>query len=95
MTPKSIEGSEVIKTFTILYNGWETDNEGWITKDGRVWTTSHGGSPYEMSTEQVKEKIEEANLSLMGLIDALTAKTFKHSYDTYYRDLIMKDMKES
>ena len=78
MTPKILGGSEVIKTFIILYNGWETDNEGWITKDGRIWITSHGGSPYEMPIEDLREKIRETSSSLRGLIDALTAKVIKN-----------------
>ena len=62
-----IDGVPIIHTFTILYEGWEMDNLGWVTSDGRVWTTSHGGKPYEMDEEDLSEKISEAEFSLTGM----------------------------
>ena len=38
-----IDGSPVVHTFTILREGWEMDNTGWITANGAAYTTSHGG----------------------------------------------------
>jgi hypothetical protein len=56
---------EAIKTplleFTILHEGWETDNTGWIVEiDGeRVFvSTSHTGL-YEFPTEELVGKINE------------------------------------
>ena len=63
-------GSRVTQEFRILHDGWEADNVGWVTEDGRVWTTSHAGSPYEMSDSELDEKIGETVSSLQGLMEA-------------------------
>lgn len=54
--------------FVILHDGWEMDNRGWITTDGKVYTTNHGGDHvYEMSLGEIDGKIAEADYSLQGL----------------------------
>ena len=45
---KEIDGSRTIHEFVILHRGWECDNAGWVTEDGRVWTTSCAGGPYQI-----------------------------------------------
>ena len=64
---KEIDGSRTIHEFLILHEGWECDNLGWVTEDGRVWTTSHAGRPYE---------IEDAGMEL-GLQRELTLKSLR------------------
>ena len=76
-TYEEIDGSRVKSTFAILHSGWEMDNVGWITEDGRVWTTSHGGAPYEMGADELREKISEILSSLDGLINASTGDQVK------------------
>ena len=56
MNKKVIDGSRVIYEFTILHDGWEMDNRGWVTKDGRIFTTSHGG-PYEMEIGELEDEV--------------------------------------
>lgn len=65
--------SGVRERFTILHAGWELDNIGWITNDGRVYTTSHGSAPCPMSMDMLKAKIEETTESLHRLVRALEA----------------------
>ena len=48
-TEHTINGSPVVHTFMVLNHEWECDGEGWVTEDGRVWTTDHQ-SPYETNT---------------------------------------------
>lgn len=50
---EEIDGSKVVLQFEIPYVGWEMDNTGWITEDGRAWETSHGGGPIEMTPEEL------------------------------------------
>ncbi len=56
-----------IFTFTILHNGWEMDNEGWIIKGDNgnleAFTTSHGGERV-LTPEYLHEKIQETESSL-------------------------------
>ena len=67
------QASKVIHEFTIMREGWEMDNLGWITIDGRVFTTSHEGRPYEMTVEALNLLFINTKLSLEGLKTALTA----------------------
>ena len=60
----------VVREFLILREGWEMDNLGWITEDGKVYTTSHGGRPFEMSVDEVQKHIDETGRSLAGLLQA-------------------------
>ena len=62
----TINGKRVVHTFTILFEGWEADNYGWVTEDGKIWTTNHGRL-CEMSAQELREKIEETEASLAGL----------------------------
>ena len=62
-----ILGLDLHLRFTILHDGWEMDNDGYITTDGNIYTTSHGGRLYEMSLEELDRKIAEAEDSLDGL----------------------------
>lgn len=59
-----------IFSFTILRQGWESDNEGWIEKqsDGtlRLMTTNMG-SKCEMPIEELDDHITETEMSLVGL----------------------------
>ena len=48
-----IEDRKVIHHFTVLHEGWELDNDGWVTDDGRVWMTNHG-SLYETDEEELQ-----------------------------------------
>lgn len=62
-----IDGSKIVHEFLILREGWEMDNYGWVTEDGRIWETSHGGRPYRVTPAQLDEKIEETQESLDGM----------------------------
>ena len=66
-TPSEIEGSKVIHEFPIPRIGWEMDNVGWITEDGRVWTTSHGHRIHELSETEAWGCATEMRDSLDGL----------------------------
>lgn len=65
-------GSKIVQKFLILHAGWECDNEGYVTEDGRIWWTSHNGRPYEAKADEFMEKLNETRASLNGLLDALT-----------------------
>ena len=64
----------VIHTATILHNGWEMDNEGWIVEldDGNTaaMTTSHG-SVYPWIREESEEKLAETERSSASIRQAL------------------------
>ena len=45
--------------FLILHEGWEMDNWGWITEGGKVYTTNHGGRPYEMDIPELQSRISK------------------------------------
>ena len=75
---KEIDGQKVIEEFTVLHYGWEMDNTGWITEDGRVWMTSHGGRPVSVDIEVIESHIEETADSLEGLLKAKRIFTWKH-----------------
>lgn len=56
-----LEGKKIY-TFTVLYEGWEMDNEAWVVEDqaGNRWieTTSHG-SKYVATVEEFRQKAKE------------------------------------
>lgn len=61
----------VIHEFTILREGWEMDNRGWVTKDrntGKLlaWTTSHGGL-VPLSINELRETMADHRRAVLGL----------------------------
>ena len=53
--------------FLILRSGWEMDNTGWIAEDGRIYTTSHGGTKlYPVSLTDLREHIAKTSECLDG-----------------------------
>ena len=62
-----IQGQKVIHTFLVLHEGWEADNAGWVTEDGRVWTTSHGSRPQLARPGWLETQLAEAEQSVVGL----------------------------
>ena len=41
MERTEIDGVPVVFEFTILHEAWECDSKGWVTKEGKLFTTSH------------------------------------------------------
>ena len=68
--PEKIDGIVVVETFAILHAGWESDYEGWVTADDRVWTTSEHLGVYEMGAAEMAKVIERTEESLNGLLRA-------------------------
>jgi hypothetical protein len=73
---------EILHEATILHEGWEMDNRGWIVKleggEVRALTTSHGG-PYLWTKEELEGQIEVTRRSLDSLLKAQTfAKAFEN-----------------
>ena len=66
MKKTEIEGLKIIYEFTVLHNGWDMDNKGWITQDGRVWLTDHGAL-YSADETEISSLIETTIESLQGL----------------------------
>ena len=66
----TIDGSPIVYTFTILHIGWEMDNYGWVTQDGKVWTTNHGNI-HEIKKDQIVRLMEAPIKSLNGINAAL------------------------
>lgn len=69
------EAKRVIHTVTLLYEGWEMDNEAWVVEmaDGGVkaFSTSHGFMWSEMSAHDLAEKLTEAQHSANQITEAL------------------------
>ena len=59
----------VKKEFTVLWKGWELDNEAWILNDGRLVATNHGGEYFE-DEAWLNERIAEIEENLKGLLEA-------------------------
>ena len=64
----------VLHTATLLHNGWELDNSGWIVEmeDGskKALTTDHGGvCPW--TREEAEEKLAETEASAASIRRAL------------------------
>ena len=78
-TMEQIDGHKVVHTFTVLWKAWECDDTGWVTDDGRVWLTSHGGLPYEARRSELLGRMEEALDSLSGILKALALMDAKES----------------
>ena len=67
MKQHEIDGKKVVYEFIVLHKGWEMDNEGWVTEDGRMWCTNHGGL-YEMGATELHEFIDTTTKSLNQLL---------------------------
>ncbi len=65
---------KVVHTATLLHNGWEMDNQGWIVEfeDGQraALTTSHGGV-YPWTKQEAEEKLAETEASAASIRKAL------------------------
>ena len=70
-----IDGSRVVYEFLIMRIEWEMDNYGWVTEDKRLFSTSHGGDPYEMSIDELNSYIEDTEVCLQNLKIAKLAVT--------------------
>ena len=57
--------------FLIMYAGWEMDNTGWVTEDGRLWLTSNGGPPYECSRDEIEKEFTRTARSAAEIAKAL------------------------
>ena len=67
----SLDGSTVVHEFLLMRPGWEMDNTGWVTKDGRLWLTSHGGPPYECSRIEILKELTRTTRSAAEIAKAL------------------------
>ena len=63
---KTIDGSQVVYQYTVLHKGWEADEQGWVTEDGRVWGTSHG-QVLELNLDEFEEQIATVAGSLESM----------------------------
>ena len=55
------EEYEIIKSFTVLYEGWELDNKAWVVNvkgENKLVMTNHGRLYFAEAVE-LKEKIKE------------------------------------
>ena len=66
---KRIAGSKVVLKFEIPHCGWEMDDVGWVTEDGRIWETNHGGL-CEMSPQELAELDERVDAWARGVHNA-------------------------
>lgn len=73
MKHTEIDGSKVVEEFVVMRPGWEMDELGWITEDGRVWETSHGSGPIEWELEEIIAKLVETQDGVHSLIRAAQA----------------------
>ena len=60
----------VVHEFVVLEQGWEMDPWGWVTDDGTVWGTTHGGAPWPMLIETLQQHIDNTQACIDGLIRA-------------------------
>ena len=69
-----IQAQKILHSFSILHNGWETDNEGWIVelppKTKAAYTTNHG-KPQLLQPQEIAEKLKETQESADALSKAL------------------------
>ena len=70
MERTEINGSKVVFEFEVLYLGWEVDPYGWVTEDGKMWHTNHGGL-IEIEPSDMHERIKEAADSIAGIMKAI------------------------
>ena len=76
-----IDGKRVIHEFSVLWNGWEMDNQGWITEDGRAWMTNHGHLS-EVNASSIHARAQVAMQSAQELMKALQLMTKRKQGDT-------------
>ena len=67
MKRNEIDGVRVIHEFKMYHHEWEADGYGWVTDDGRVWHTSHGGNPFEIEISDLTEKVDELKDAIVGI----------------------------
>ena len=60
------DGPMVVYQFTILREGWKM-NKGWVTADGRIWSTTHGRTLLEISSKELQGYIDDTDKSLESL----------------------------
>lgn len=70
--------NKIIFVCTVLHDGWEMDNQAWVIElpdgDKQIMTTNHGGECV-MSFREIKDKIDETQASLDGLLKLLEFAT--------------------
>ena len=69
MKKDEINGVKVIHEFKVLHHQWECDGYGWVTLDGKIWLTNHGGL-HEADISMLSERIDAAIESLAGIHEA-------------------------
>lgn len=75
-----IDGSRVVYEFTILREGWEMDNKGWVTEDGNLFTTNHG-SLCSLKPEELNQDLKNTQKSLDSILAAQSI-ALHHCLDT-------------
>jgi hypothetical protein len=68
------DGERVVYEFPILYQGWDMDDVGWITKNKygskRILSTNHG-RVIELDDRDLLEKISQYNSAIEETVMAL------------------------
>lgn len=80
-----VSPKRIVHTATILKEGWEMDNEGWVVEleDGSLaaYTTSHGGV-YEWTLDEAVSSLEETEASAASIRRAIEImKGFIHAQE--------------
>lgn len=65
-----LDGSKVVLQFKIPWCGWECDENGWMTEDGRLWGSNHG-SPGEFEDGEFERWLAERQGWVAGMESAL------------------------
>ncbi len=65
-----IQGQTVLMRFLILHEGWAVDNVGWVTTDGRIWTTIEG-KMNEIRPQDMEYLFKQSMEFNEGLVDAI------------------------
>lgn len=74
--PANKKDYEIVFTFRILHDGWESDNEAWIARNKKgklvLLMTSHGSLyDYGRDISELHEKLIETKESLAGIKKAI------------------------